>query len=311
MAAKSINGTLVWDDVLEQEDQERIRSMVDNGEDLIGYTITGGKYAGVVIGRTLKVPLAAWAVLKGKKSIIKNPLKRKADPDVCNCVALAKKYTAGPGDCNTFSGCKNKFEAAFAADIQSLYKTEKKIAEDYYNDCYGKHAKIMFSADKRENSEFKLQCKTFKTMLDDQNAVTAELAALLGKFFRIKNQNKNKKSGERSVADKIIPFEKIEIKFKSPPAPLTFADAAAPFDHCATNAETLQSSMKFTVMSASPLNKGKTVELSRGSKYCLMTFDNAVRNQANGGTVTWIDPTSKEAKCANVKWKGQIIKLIS
>ena len=299
-----ISGDVTWESVFTTDEIKSFEEWERKGSEGVGYVIVGGKYAGKVLAAPVVGAYKVYQLTTGQTKL-KNPFKRKVDPDICNCIAFVKKYTSDPSDCLNIPACHQTFKNAIKAEIVTLSGHEGKIADDYARDCRNNHAKIIFDYTKRD--EFNQGCREFKVMLDDADTVANDLGSLLGKYFRIKNQrdpNKNKKSN--SVAEKLIQYEEITIEFN--PNPAAPANDSINVD-CMTHGKSLSNTEKFKVMSASNKNEGKTVELLIDGKHCLMTFQNDDRGIQNGGTIKWIDKTTKDVKCTIVNWKGKITNL--
>ena len=62
-------------------------------------------------------------------------------------------------------------------------------------------------------------------------------------------------------------------------------------------------------MTASPLNKGKTVQLKDpDGKYLLMTFSSTERGENQNGTLKFCDSNGKPV-CSQIGWNGKITRL--
>jgi len=303
-----INGDVTWESIFTPDEIKNFEDWERKGSEGVGYVIVGGKYAKKVLAAPVVGAYKVYQLTTGKTKI-KNPFKRKVNPDICNCIAFAKKYTPVMADCTNVKECHKTFKKALNNEIATLSEHEGKIADDYARDCINNYAKIIFNFTERDDPSIISGCRTFKVMLDDAATVANDLGSLLGKYFRIKNQidpNRNKKTN--SVAEKLVLYEEITISFD--PDPTTPSNIPATPD-CNSFVKSLTNSEKFKVMSASNKNVGKTVELKIGGKYCLMTFNNADRGIENGGSIKWIDVGTKEIMCAITSWKGKITNLKS
>jgi len=300
-------GEVSWESVFTPQEIEKFDEWKKTAAAGAGYTITFGKYAGKVLAAPAVAAYKTYQIVSGKKEIKLNPFKKKIDPDICNCIALVKKYTSLSGECNDVQSCRTNFMNGLDSDLGTVGKYERNLALDYASDCENLHYKVIY--DKKLRNDFIVGCKTFGNMLDDADVVANELSSLLGKYFRIKSQkdpNKNKKAD--SVSGKLIMYSEMIIDFSAIVGPPT---DVAPYLSCTAYSFILNNNEKFEIMSASNKNEGKTVELLHKSsgKYCLVTFNNSQKGRANGGKVRWINNSNKNSMCPDYSWKGTITDL--
>lgn len=298
-----------FNEVFTEEEQEKIDASIETVEELAQYTIAFGPYAGTTLGP--RVATAYWTLKKVGK--LKSPFKKKVSPDICSCYSLSRKYSpcTGAAALNRVA-CRNEVIAAFNSDIAILSDDEKELAEDYFKSCHDKYGlKGLYNPDVRDSAKTKKDCNEFSDFLGSIANVRSELTSMLSQYFRIKNQKdlSKRRSGKGSVADKLSTYEKIQIQFLDDTKP---EDSSPPYDDCTSFKMDFNNgaSIEFEVMSASPLNEGKTLLLKKGSKYCLMTFETEIRGTEQNGNVKWVDDSDNyKVKCAQYPWKGKIINL--
>jgi len=302
------------------------------------YTIQDGKNKGKKITAGGYQAMRAYRGTKSIKSRVASGQKKKGKghASVCYCVGFARQFSPDraaedvkcpPKPNNDKRACKKQWLSDLDTWRNSQNEYTKKIADEYEQDCLSRYENEMFDRETRDlyvyadsNVPNTPYCANWdEEIKSNLSGIESGLSSLLSKYFRVKNaKNLQVKAQNGSVADKLIMYKEIEIKFD--PHPKDYkkggdpdaTNTAAPFDDCESHFLAIKKgdSKTFEVISASSLNKGKTVFLKKGNKYLLMTFGSAERDVPQAGSIKFCDDQGTP-KCKQIKWQGKIVRLIS
>jgi len=310
-------------DELEKEFKNKSSLEIEEGP-FKGMTLTAGVYDAIRVSRGIKS-------IRTKT----NPLKKKkGHASICYCINFARKYTGAPSGsptddaaaCPSYRKCYKSFRQGVKAELSRVNEFEAKLINEYRDDCLKRadYREAMFDFNVRKDYTYSDStvpgspyCAQWdKEVIPAGENLVSSLTSLLSKFFRIKNRNSLAKTAETgSVADKIVVNSKIEISFTRPSDFVSPGgsrnDAPPTFPDCVDKSfDITNTTIEFKVESASPFNGGKTVMLSKGRKYLLMTFSSAERGVDQNGSIKFVKSLAdNEGMCPSIGWNGKITKL--
>lgn len=295
------------------------------------YTIQDGKNAGKKITAGGYEAMRLYRGTKSVKSRVAGQKKKgKGNASVCYCVGFARQFSPDATEENKKCPKNNKrfCKKQWLKDLDAWKATQNKytqeIAEEYRADCVGRYDVEMFDRETRDLYVFSnasVPGTPYCSKWDDEvksnlEGIESGLSSLLSKYFRVKNAtNLQVKAEGGSIADKLIMYSKMDIEFD--PDPVDYKPGGNPpredntqFPYCVANSFDIKrgDTIQFNIVSASGLNKGKTVFLEKGGKYLLMTFGSAERDKPQNGKLKFTESSGTDA-CPQISWGGKIKRL--
>lgn len=302
------------------------------------YTIEDGKYKGKQLTSGVYDALRISRGIKSAKSRVRSGQKKKGKghASVCYCVRFARQFLTDPDDLveeenkcpqGNKSACMKKWEDDLNAWLPAQNEYTKNLTEEYRLDCISRYKNEMFDLDTRNlyvhnnpNITNTPYCEKWDNDIKDLfDGIESDLSGLLSKFFRVKNQKQLKVNANKgSVSDKLIVYSNITIKYENRPTDYNDSGTGVPprennttFPTCVANSSNIKKGdeVKYEVMTASPLNKGKTVQLKDpDGKYLLITFSSTERGENQNGNLKFCDSNGKPV-CSQIGWNGKITRL--
>ena len=234
---------------------------------------------------------------------------------MCYCVGFARQFHADENaennDCPTSSKkfCRKNWLTQLDAWRNTQNEYTRKIVDEYEKDCLSRYDNEMFDRETRDlyvKADASVPNTPYCSKWSDETkanfeAIESDLTSLLSKYYRVKNaKNLKVKAENGSIADKLIMYKQLQILFEVKPVDYNHPtgdpdrkDGAtgSGFEDCVFNSDDIKRGdrVTFDIMTASSLNKGKTLLLKMGTKYLLMTFGAATRDTSQSGTFKFCD----------------------